>query len=260
MLNLKKEADNLQSNELLLGRCPICEAFVYHLYYMQDADTKKRSKWYACSCGVVWQAQKPSGIYDIKYWQKYNIPDDNHKIRDTYEYPIRIYSPIIEELIYGRKVLLIGRQNTYQEDYFGQRGWIAYSIDKNTCFKNSDRIIASDFETHQFNPDVKFNLIWMYHTLESFLDPKAALAKCISLLPEDGIIFIATPDTDFINTRSSSNFIHWKAEYNSIMWNKRSLTRQLDSLGLNVILARSNYEHRFPVWDDVHLLAQKKFF
>lgn len=258
MLNLKKESNTIEVGELKIANCPICGAYVCHQYYMQDATSKKTSRWYSCSCGVVFQSQKPTGIYDKKYWDKYNQYDK--KLKDAFQYPIRLYAPIMEELIYGRKVLIVGRQTTHQEEYFMERGWVTTTIDKNSAFESSDILIVDDFEKHKFPESVKYNAIWIYHTLECFDNPVEALSLCQKLLTEDGILFIASPDTDFISTRSSSNFIHWKPETNHIMWNRRSITRHLENLGFTIILNRQNYEHRFPAWDDFHILAQKRFF
>lgn len=254
MKNSKSEG----SVELKIQNCPICSSYVCHQYYMQDATSKKTSRWYACSCGVVFQSEKPSGVYNKKYWDRFNQFDK--KLKDAYEYPIRLYAPLCEELVYGRRVLIIGRQTPHQEQEFSRRGWIPTVIDKNEESPKTEFTILDDFEKHVFPDGIKYNLIWIYHTLECFSDPVASLTLCHKLLAEDGILFIASPDTDFINTRSSSNFIHWKAEYNHIMWNRRSITRHLENLGFSIILNRQNYENRFPAWDDFHVLAQKKFF
>lgn len=258
MLDFKKKVDPIVNDELKVANCPICQAYVCHAYYMVDKNSQKKSRWFSCSCGIVWNAQKPTKVYDQKYWIENNKLDP--KKRTAFEYPIRIYAPIIEELIYGRRVLIIGRPNTYTEEAFAERGWVPTIIDKNTCLKTEGNIIASDFELHQFKESEKFNLIWIYHTLECFSDPVGSLALCAKLLVEDGVVFIATPDTDFINTRSSSCFVNWKYDENHIMWNRKSIARQLDYLGFNQILLRQNYENRFPMWDDLHGIWQKKFF
>ena len=258
MLNLKKEADPLKNVGIQLGTCPVCSSYVSHIYFMQDSKTKQQSKWYSCSCGVVWQEKKPTKVYDRAYWDEYAKYDK--KLKDSYQYPVLIYTPIIEELIYGRKVLLIGRVNTHQEEAFAKRGWVPYSIDKNKAQEPLDRLFIGDFEDYQFPEGMKFNLIWVYHTLECFLDPILALAKCKSLLTEDGILYLASPDTDFIHTRGSSGFMHWKPDMNYLMWNRRSISTFLEKLGFTIILARQNYEHRFPIWDDYHVIAQRKFF
>lgn len=259
MLDFKKKVDVKPQEELEVKECPVCNKFCQQCYYMEDKDSKKKSRWGHCSCGVVFNYQKPTKVYDQKYWDDNNKPDKGGR-RTAFEYPVRIYSPLIEDLIYGRRVLIIGRPNPYQEEAFEERGWVPTIIDKNTSFNTEGNLIASDFETHQFSKETKFNLIWIYHTLECFNDPIGSLDLMSKLLAEDGIIFIGTPDTDFINTRSSSCFIHWKHDQNHIMWNRRSLASHLEKLGFNVILNRQNYENRFPMWDDLHLLAQKRFF
>ena len=239
MLDFKKKVSLKPLEELSVSKCPICASYVCHAYYMQDSKSNKKSKWFSCSCGVVYNSQKPSR--PSKEPQKYNI----HKVQE-YQYPVRIYSPLIEELIYGRRVLIINPDNSYQEEAFKERGWVP--------------TVIKDFETHQFSEVTKYNLIWLYHSLESMLNPVGSLELCKKILAEDGILFIGAVDTDFINTRSSSCFIHWKHDQNFIMWNRKSITSHLEKLGFNVILARQNYEHRFPYWDDIHLIAQKKFF
>jgi len=224
---------------------------------MQDAKTKVSSKWYSCQCGIVWQKDFPTKVYGKKYWEEYSIHDN--KLKDTFQYPVRIYSPIIEELIYGRRVLLIGRVNTHQEDAFKTRGWVPTSIDINKEQWNPPDIVG-DFQEFEFPAESKFDMIWMYHSLECFKDPLYVLAKCKSLLTEDGIIALYGPDTDFIHTRGSSGFIHWKPDMNYMMWNRRAITGHLEKLGFQIIVARQNYEHRFPYWDDYHIIAQVKFF
>lgn len=255
MLNLKKEANSLKVGPIELGTCPLCRSYVSHIYFMQDATTKKESKWYSCACGCVWSTGIPDKVYDKKYWDQYNQYDK--KLKDSYEFPIRLYAPLIEELVYGRRVLLVGKTTAHQEDCFASRGWVPESIDKNEA---SSPTFLGDFENYEFPLGRKFNMIWLYHTLECFKDPVSALFKCKDLLAEDGIIYIASPDTDFIHTRSSSGFIHWKPDMHYLMWNRSSLSSCLEKLGFNIILSRQNYEHRFPYWDDLHMIAQKKFF
>ncbi len=239
MLQFKKKADPVLVEELNVVNCPVCKAYVCHQFFMKDVKTGISSRWFSCSCGVVFQSKLPTG-------KKIKQEPFSKKFYDDFAYPVKVYSPIIEELIYGRKVLIVSPQNDYQQKEFQRRGWIVETV--------------QDFEKHKFKESQKFNMVWLYSALEQFHDPIASLQFCHKLLVEDGILFIASPDTDFISTRSSSNFMHWDSERNHIMWNRRSICRHLEYLGFNIILNRQNYEHRFPVWDDFHILAQKKFF
>lgn len=257
-LNVKKVSDSMNVGDISIKMCPSCNSYISHIYFMQDSDSKIQSKWYSCACGIVVQEKEPTAVYDKKYWDKYDQYDK--KLESAYEYPIRIYLPIIEELLYGRRALVIGRTTEHQPDALKSRGWVTTTIDRNSNFRDTRDLIVYDFETFDFDINQKFNLIWIYHTLECFKDPVKALDKCKSLLTEDGILFLASPDTDFIHTRGSAGFIHWKPEYNHIMWNRRSITKQLEKLDFNVIMCRQNYEQRFPAWDDYHLIAQLRFF
>jgi hypothetical protein len=259
LLNLKKNADTVEVGDIQLGICTACQGYVSHIYFMSDKQTNKKSKWFSCSCGVVFNTQKPYGKYDMEYWKKRGLTYDK-KLETSYAYPVRIYAPIIEELVYKRRVLLVGYPNSYQADAFEARGWVTHSIDKNTSFKDSHNLIADDFETHQFPETIKYDLIWIYHTLKCLSDPIGSLAVLPKLLAEGGTVYIGDADTDFINTRSSSCFIHWNPEWNNVMWNKRAITKQMESLGFNTIMCRSNHYDRFPHHDDFHGIWQKRYF
>lgn len=257
MLGFEKRGKTEVAERVEIATCDVCQAVTTHMYFMQDSETKQKSRWYNCACGVTWNAGECKEPYDKAYYEKYK--EGGKKLESSAKYPIQVYAPLMEEMMYGRKVLEVGHTNPYQAEAFAERGWIPYSIDKNTHFTNSERFIAGDFETHDFGEE-KFNLIWIYHTVECFKDPKQTLIKCFNLLPEDGILFLATPDTDFIHTRSSSGFVHWKPQTNRLMWNRPSLVSYLEKLGFNIVMSRRNYEHRFPAVDDCHVVAQKKFF
>ena len=257
MLNLNKEANTLQDNQVVLSKCPACDAYTTHMYYMQDSDTKAKSRWYTCSCGLVWQDK----WRDFEYgqdWRSKNRPE-SIKFQRAEAYVASLYAPLIEEMIYGRKMLMVG-YTPHQSSYLADRGWVSFTIDKDTSFRMSHRHIVGDFETFEFPDDAKYNLIWFYQTLESMKDPFQALVKARNLLAEDGILFIGTPDTDFLYTRGPSGFKHWKRDTNFVLWNRRALRTYLEKLGFDVVLARKNHDMRCAVSDDLHLLAQRKFY
>ena len=254
MLGINKTATKVEDKNVPIANCPHCDAITVHLYYMKDAKTQALSKWYACSCGIIWQIPYPDFIYD----KSYIIPDGKKYIASC-KYLVKIITPIIEESMYGRRCLVIG-QNLPMIDELRARGWVTYCIDKNISIPTDMRHIQGDFETFQFPEDTKYNLLWLYHTLECFKDPFKALSKANSLLAEDGMLYIGTPDTDFLYTRSPSGFLHWKKDYNHIMWAQRTLTSYLEKLGFNIIVSRKNYEHRLPAQDDCWIVCQRKFY
>ena len=257
MLNPNKEAERLDNNTVQLAQCPICASYTTLMYYMQDAKTKVKTKWYHCHCGVVWQHDPKEVVYDGNYYRRHY--EGGKKWQDTSEYPVRVYAPIIEEAVYGRKALVIGLQDPYQADLLRHRGWVTFTCDRNTGLSPSDRHFACDFETHTFDPDLRFNLIWLYQTFECFANPKQSLTKCYQLLAEDGILVVMTPNADFIHLRSPAGFQHWKRD-NKFLWNPKALGAYLERLGFLTIMCRSNMEPRFPVQDDFHAIYQKKYF
>ena len=254
MLGMKKQATKLEDNTVSIAQCPLCESITVHLYYMEDAKTKSKSKWYACACGLIWQVPYPEFVYDKTY-----LVPDGKKFEKASKYLIKVVNPIIEESMYGRRCLMVGHNKPMAEE-MAARGWITHCIDKNVDIPSTSRHIQGDFETFEFPADLKYNLLWMYQTLECMRNPFETLKKAKDLLAEDGIIYIATPDTDFLYTRSPSGFHHWNKSHNHIMWSQRALESYLEKLGFNIILSRKNHEVRFPAQDDFWCVAQKKFF
>lgn len=248
--------------QYLPKQCPICGSLTFMIHHMEHA--KERSDYYHCRCGVVFQPEFPlndkkkhADVYGKDYADNYL--GLGQKYIDISEYPIRTFVPIIEELTYGRKMLEVGFLAHFFMKGMSKRGWLCWGIDVMKGLEKNERIINGDFEAYDFK-NQKFNLIWMSHVLEHFKDPIAVLKKCHSLMPEDGVLYIATPDTDFIHTRSNSGFTHWKKDEHYIMWNRESLTKELQKIGFEVIMSRRNYEQRFSSWDDCQIIAQKSFY
>jgi hypothetical protein len=253
MLNPKIEAECVKSKSVVnLERCPICDSFSTHLHYMRDSITKHESKWYECHCGTIWQKDKAANKYDLAYFDK--IEGHLIKVSDSLNYSARLYLPIIEEMMYGRKVLHVGLLHKCQLEPFEARGWLLHSID----LANPFATIIDNVESYRFKS--KYNLIWLPMVLESFDKPKETLLALRDLLVEDGILFIETPDTNFLSIRSPAGFMHWKKEYNNVMWKKEKLEEYLTQIDFNVVMNRYNHEQRFMYVDTTHILAQRKFY
>lgn len=240
-----------------LRYCPICKGVTCMAHLMKDARSGAQSIWYQCACGVVFQNKFPDQkkVYDQKILD--NCQDE--KFKRTQAYGAMVYGPIIEEIIYGRKLLEVGYHTPWFLNAMKDRGWIGFGIDDNIDAPENDRFKNGNFEQVEFAEKLKFDLIWMSHVLEHFQDPVKAIEKCKRLLTEDGVLFIATPDTDFIHTRSTAGFGHWKPDEHYIMFNKDSLVRVLQKMDFEIILARRNWVERWTAWDDIHVIAQKKF-
>lgn len=170
-----------------------------------------------------------------------------------------VYTPIIEELTYGRKMIDVGFGTKNNMEYFGNRGWIPFGIDSNKDIKETDRIFKDDFETTDKLYKNNYDLVWMSFVLEKFHNPIGALQKAWDLLHDDGILYIATADIDFLFTDPGS-WPHWKKKENYILWSQRSLVRELKRIGFEIIVQRRNFASRFGYHHDVQIIAQKPYF
>lgn len=253
MLNPKIEAEIVKNKVITaMARCPICDAFSTYMHYMRDAKSKLESLWYQCNCGTLWQKDRAKNIYEDSY---FNAIEGTHiKVSDCLNYSAKLYLPIIEEMIYGRKVLHVSLINDCQQIPFDERGWIFESID----LWNRKATLRNNVENHKFK--YKFNMIWMPMVLECLEKPKETLLKLSETLVEDGILFIETPDTSYLSTRSPMSFVHWKKEHNNVMWNRHKLQEYLETIGFDVVMNRRNYEQRFMFVDTTHIIAQKRFY
>jgi len=255
-------------------KCPICGIDTSYVYPTLDPKAKEEAWWYRCQCGVVFQDELPTGAkYDEKYNMEY-VQNKEHELRAAHE--AWTYAPLIEELTYGRMLLDVGYNSLVNMKYFEDRGWLTWGIDSNESFIPNKNLYKGDFMTYNFEPKVTdegvkklieekevrrlFDVIWMGHVIEHFPDPIGALKKAYDLMPGNGVIYISTPDIEFINKTGISQFPHWRKHEHYILWSEGALKRELERIGFKVVMARRNFSSRYNSWYDVHIIAQKNYF
>jgi len=216
--------------------CPLCRKLSSFAY---EADNVP---WYECSCGIVYQQNIPN-----------RVPSE-HEAVGTHH--VKTYSSVIEDLTYGRKMLDVGFASMDTQNLFKERGWITFGIDDCPSIEETDRIVNEDFETTAKLYRQDYNLIWMVHVLEKFVNPVGALRKSYKMLENNGLMFIATPDVDTL--KLNRKWQYWKKDENYIFWSERSIHSELERIGFKVILSRKNSSVRFGYCDDLHIIAQKK--
>ncbi len=264
-------------------KCPICGVDGNYVYSMNDIVNNETAIYYRCTCGIIFQDEYPGNdIYNKKYTEGYEGNENTDartlkKFIAQCEHAPKVYAQVVEDLIYGRQMLDVGYCTKYVMNYFEKRGWITCGIDVNEDTKPGGNLYKGDFIGYDFSANIsseklkevvgreidttrKFDLIWMSHVLEHFNEPLRALKKAWDILSEGGVLYISTPDIDFINKTGVSDFPHWKKHEHYVLWSKRALCRELERLGFNIILARRNYYSRFISWYDVHIIAQKNYF
>lgn len=249
------------------AKCPICGLHTTFTYYIEENDTKA-IHWYQCLCGVIFQLDDPKG----KHLFSKKIEE---RMKGNFEHACKQYAPLIEELTYGRKILEVGHGDVlYNLEAFARRGWLTWGIDKDERTTPRPNLYRGDFNSFDFSPpiegleehvneeiaDMKFNLIWANQVIEENTDPLQFLRKTYFDLEEEGVLFLGTPDIDFIHKTGLGNFIHWDKCRNKLLWSERALKRELERIGFKIIMCRRNYSSRFSTHYDIHIIAQKNYF
>jgi 2-polyprenyl-3-methyl-5-hydroxy-6-metoxy-1,4-benzoquinol methylase len=267
------EKKEVKSFQVLPMHCPICGVDTIKADAIEDGKTGDKSLWYYCQCGVIFQSEFPAdqSLYDDKYIA--NLAEGKNA-KERYEYMLRLYAPIIEELTYGRMMLEVGFCVPYILNAMNKRGWLNWAIDVNPTLTGAGNIYKGDFLAYDFSLsgeniksatgeekiERKFDLIWMGHVIEHTPDPISFLAKAYSLLEDKGILFLSTPDIDFIYKTTVQGWPHFKGKEHYILWSERALCRELEKLGFNIVLKHRNFSSRFMSWYDLHIIAQKNYY
>jgi len=275
MKELQKSSEEQEKRKvsILPKHCPICGVETTYAYVIVDGKTEEESLWYVCQCGICFQSELASAdIYNDKYIVSLA---EGKQAKDRYEYLLRMYAPLIEDLTYGRMMLDVGFCVPYIIKAFDERGWLTWAIDINPTLTGKGNIYKGDFIDYDFSLSIKqpemakllgekidrkFDLIWMGHTLEHFADPISALNKAYNLLEAKGVMFLSTPDIEFIYKTGVGGWPHFKKHEHNILWSERALKRELERIGFKVIMMRRNFSSRCMSWYDLHLICQKNYF
>jgi SAM-dependent methyltransferase len=265
----------LEKKQIHPKRCPICNIETNYVYRVRENTDKEDGYWYKCQCGVIFLEEYPKSPTISEDY--YKLFGESKKAQEKFLHASRIYAPVIEELTYGRMMLDVGFALPYNMEFFEKRGWLTWGIETNdSVVKPGGNIYKGDFMTYDFNPHIPsnrlkelvgvdkvertFDLIWMSHVLEHFLDPLAALRRCFDLLSDTGVLYLATPDIDFINKQGVAGWGHWRRKEHYIMWSEPALKRELERIGFKVIVSRRNYSTRFSTWWDLQMICQRNYF
>lgn len=228
--------------------CPVCDREVGVSY---NIETDELTKWYHCFCGSVFHKEDmEQASFNEEYVSKFaNI--ENYEVRMNYFY--KTYGGLIEELTYGRKFLDVGYTVPYNVKYLSDRGWVATGID----IANNE-LILGDYEDFDFGEE-KFDCIHLGHVIESMQKPLDAIKKSYDLLEHKGILVITTPAPELILRFGLEGFGHCfepKEKWLFISTNK--IISHAEKLGFKVELSRYNFSERFGIWNDAHIILQKR--
>lgn len=243
-------------------RCKLCDQIVYQNYKL----TTSEHLWYHCACGCMFHDDKTPAeeVFTVEHNKKLSAIK-NHE--DRAKYFARVYGPLIEEKIYGRKLLDVGFGTEVLLNEWEQRGWVVQGIDVCPASINKPHLIQANFETYDFWKEGcdRYDLIWMGDVLQCFQDPVKALYKAYNLLNPHGLLFIVTPNTNLMRRNRISSWGHWDQKENkqfiSIDILKDILSRCDESLTgrVKILYEDENVtSKRFITYSNMHVLVQKQ--
>ena len=243
--------------------CPVClQLMSVRRSLKTSRNSEEVTHWYECYCPgfkhghvILNQKQEPQERDYIKEYA-----GGGWKQRKRAEYGVYVYFPLIEEITYGRKMLEIGPTLPYVLRKARDRGWIVTGMDLHVARKSERgiEIIEDDFETHDFK-ERKYDLIWASHVLEHFKDWKMAIEKIWALLRPEGIAFISSPDVSLISKTGVISWGHWDARH-KVMFRKDCFNQEMEKVGFNNILLRTNEAPRHVSKNDFHGIWKKPFY
>jgi len=238
-------------------RCKICDQTVYQNYKLISSD----KLWYHCACGYMFH-DKVTNSEEVYTQERADKLKGIKSYEDRTKYFARVYGPIVEERIYGRRLLDVGYGNDTLMKTWEERGWVVSGID---IFKND--YITGDFETYDFwkNEHERYDMIWMSDVLQCFQDPVKAIYKAYNLLNPNGILFIVTPNTAVIRRNSIISWGHWDQDENKQFISYKMLEDVLarcdESLsGKASVIYKDEYvtSKRFITYSNMHVMVQKQ--
>lgn len=265
------EKVNLQKR-LAPQACPLCgelqDVLVNGHHHASKDDTQtviiQQDLGYSfCNCRNIFYtdwSNMEQGVYDKDYYKKYDTENIRQAIRNLfYAYNPQILGnlPTLGDT-FKRAVLDIGSINPELLDCFSRQGFKTFGMDIHKHPLGDHKLIVSDFEKFDIGGNERFSVIWASHVVEHFKDPIAAVGKVHSILDEGGLLFVAMPDTYFIDWGSPYKWGHWHLKEHHILWDLDCFCELLEEKGFEIIMKRHNPETNMICLADMHILARKR--
>lgn len=108
--------------------------------------------------------------------------------------------------------------------------------------KNDLGLNVSQENIFDLHPKKEYDIITMWDVLEHIKDADIVIQKCSQMLNDDGYIFIQVPQIDSLIAKIFKKKWHHITPNHINYFSKRTITRLLDTYGIEVISIKSNIE------------------
>jgi len=227
--------------------CPVCRNETINGMKITGFETLN---WARCSCGVIFQEMIEEKTISNDYLEQYK---QKKFYESSAQYPVDVYFPLIEEITFGRRLLEVDSLDLEVCNAAAKRGWITFATSEKELTGTS--VWTDKFLNIKDAPETKFDCIYVYHWIEKLINGES-LRKLHDWLNPGGVLFLATPDSHYVDEIGVVNFGHWFKE-NNIIFSRAAMKKELEKAMFEVVLLRGNPSNRFLKCNDMHIIARR---
>jgi len=153
-----------------------------------------------------------------------------------------------------RKMLEVGPGGGFAMKAFEKMGYDVTGLETSTAASAFIRsrqgltMINSSLEDYVTAPGEGYDLVFLNHVLEHFLDPIAAMTKLRSLVNPGGLLYLRVPDHDSFDRRAYGRQWPAYAYYHISNFSERSLRLLVEREGFRVLGVRRFISEKAPSW------------
>jgi SAM-dependent methyltransferase len=174
-------------------------------------------------------------IYDDLYFEKYKCNGAKQLADEETKKMFSVFKKYNPE---AKSFFEVGAIHDYVMDRAKEFGYEPEGLDI-APHGSKYPLITCSFE--QLAPSKKYDIIWASHVFEHFKDPIEALRTCEKMLTEKGLLFVAMPDTFFIDF--DHNMVmqwDWVVDEHHILWSMDEWIQLCGEQGWKCLWAERN--------------------
>jgi len=175
--------------------------------------------------------------YDETYFAKYQSRNWINQMRKEFG---RILPILKENCPEAKSFFEIGCIHDFLLDVAKENGLEPFGLDIAPRPTKHNLIVC---DADKFEPIRTYDVVWASHVIEHLFDPKKFLEKMSKMIGNDGVLYIATPDTFFIDFEHKNPLAwDWMVDEHHILWGMESLIDFAATVGLKCVYHERNID------------------
>lgn len=244
-----------------MNRCRLCNGENFKIIHRGTRDNPDIDVLKCDACGLVFlsqniadnrfymDSQMHSGI-DFDTWRNNTFADDKRRFLKY------------KDLINGKQILDFGCGNGGFLKLIKEQGSGRYAAGLDLDVAAMEHLSKEGIEcykTLQELPDVKFDLIFMFHVFEHLSEPEAVLQTLFGHVSPEGLVVIETPNADdallsIYHCERFADFTYWSPHI--CLYNESTLARTIEKQETGLEIIEMHQEQRYPLANHLRWLAK----